>query len=66
MCKRMPFPGENKEEIIARNKACQIHYDKSIADIVGPDGVDFLVRLLDKDPARRMGASQALEHPFLQ
>ena len=50
----MPFPGENKEEIIARNKACQIHYDKSIADIVGPDGVDFLVRLLDKDPARSL------------
>ena len=33
--------------------------------MIGPDGVDFLMKLLDKDPSRRMSAPQAMNHSFL-
>ena len=38
--------------------------DKSFKEDVSAECVDFIKKLLDKDPERRLTVDQALKHPF--
>lgn len=35
-------------------------------DLVGPEGIDFMKKCLDKDPAKRWSCEQLLQHPFFE
>ncbi|GAA6014841.1 hypothetical protein JCM10207_002198 [Rhodosporidiobolus poonsookiae] len=37
-----------------------------VSELVSPEGLDFLQRLLENNPLRRMTCAQALEHPWLK
>jgi len=56
-----PFPGNNAREICTNI----IQQDLKISDSLPPLYQDFISKILEKDPMKRMTVDQALEHEWL-
>ena len=46
--------------MIKKNCECNIDFNNERFDVIGESGKDFLKRLLEKDPQKRMTADEAL------
>ena len=64
---RLPFSDETSEQITMMNiiKAKSI-FPKSWFKSVSPEAIDFMKKLLLKEPKSRMTAEEALNHPWLK
>ncbi|KAL4485766.1 hypothetical protein ABPG72_012306 [Tetrahymena utriculariae] len=60
-----PFYGKSYNEILSKNKNCQISYDFNELGVkVSQEATELLKKMLDVDPKTRITASQALNHRF--
>ena len=63
---KVPFPGNNNEEIIKNVLKGEYHFKHKVFDKVSEEGKDLIKKLLVKDPAKRYSAKEALEHPWIK
>ncbi len=49
---------------MAQNRACKIDFTKEMYQKLPADWLDLMKRLLEKDPKKRITASEALDHEF--
>ena len=66
LCGYPPFNGHTDEEVFATIRRGRCHFSKSDWSGVSGEGRDFVRRLLQKDPEKRMTALQALDHPWMR
>jgi len=59
------FSGNTVEEILRKNKVCNIDTFKLDAKRVSPSAKDLVLKMLVKNPKDRISAEEALEHPFM-
>ncbi|CAD8087488.1 unnamed protein product [Paramecium sonneborni] len=57
-----PFYGNSLDEIIEKNRDCQINY-KDLK--VSEDALDLLKKCLEPNPENRISSLEALSHPFI-
>ena len=60
---RPPFWGRNNREILTKIIKASIHWPSGIK--LSASCKQFIAELLEKDPRKRLSASEALEHPWL-
>jgi calcium-dependent protein kinase len=60
-----PFGGKTPDDIHSSTLTKTLAFPERAFRHVSPVSVDFLSRLLVKDPCRRMTAEEALQHPFI-
>jgi calcium-dependent protein kinase len=66
LCGYAPFNGANDKEILLRVKGGRYTFPPSEWNGVSGEGKDFIKKLLEYDPTRRMSASEALEHAWIK
>ena len=59
-----PFPGSEYNEVLAQNRACKIDFTKDMYQKIPPEWLELMKRLLEKDPKKRINATEALNHEF--
>ena len=47
-----------------KNKICEIDLNESIHEFLDKNAKDLLSKMLEKDPNKRIGASESLKHPY--
>ena len=63
----LPFDDENSEKEIARQTVYEpTPFPSSVWENISKEGKMFVDNLLEKDPKKRMGIKEVLEHPWLQ
>ncbi|GBG33515.1 SH3 domain-containing protein PJ696.02 [Hondaea fermentalgiana] len=62
LCGREPFQRGTTQATMVANRNCEL--DLANEDM-SRDAVDFLTKVLTRDPARRLAPAQALAHPWL-
>eukprot|EP00607_Mallomonas_marina_P004898 CAMPEP_0182437126 /NCGR_PEP_ID=MMETSP1167-20130531/84830_1 /TAXON_ID=2988 /ORGANISM="Mallomonas Sp, Strain CCMP3275" /LENGTH=722 /DNA_ID=CAMNT_0024629925 /DNA_START=292 /DNA_END=2457 /DNA_ORIENTATION=+ len=60
-----PFVGKTPEEIHMSTLTHEPEFSERRFKHVSPVGIDFMRKLLIKDPERRMDSKEALSHPFI-
>lgn len=63
--KQSVFNGDNWKEKFIRNKECCIDFGSEVYKGASHNCLDFIKKMLEKDPKRRITATEALAHPFL-
>lgn len=58
------FPGKKYSEILAQNRSCDFDFSDDKYKKIPRDTLDLLMRMLEKDPRKRMNADDALQHPY--
>lgn len=66
LCGYAPFNGANDKEILLRVKGGRYTFPPSEWNGVSAQGKDFIKKLLEFDPSKRMSASEALEHAWIK
>jgi len=66
LCGYPPFNGRTDEEVFEAICRGRCHFSKRDWSGVSWEGRDFVRRLLQKEPEKRMTAQQALEHPWIR
>eukprot|EP01012_Entosiphon_sulcatum_P003921 TRINITY_DN1141_c0_g1_i1.p1 TRINITY_DN1141_c0_g1~~TRINITY_DN1141_c0_g1_i1.p1 ORF type:complete len:362 (+),score=70.42 TRINITY_DN1141_c0_g1_i1:34-1086(+) len=66
ICGRQPFRGKVETAADRRNLLWQINRGVRFPMDISPSAKDLIVKLLQKDPNRRLTAAEALEHVWLQ
>ena len=61
-----PFDGDDDDIICQKIIQEEIDYENSRIKSLSPEAVDFMKKLLEKDPEKRISSSQALEHEWLK
>ena len=61
-----PFDGDDDDIICQKIIQEEIDYQNSKIKSLSPEAVDFLKKLLEKDPEKRISSSQALEHAWIK
>jgi serine/threonine protein kinase len=61
---RPVFRGYNINEILLKNKKCEVEYPQKYWDKISDKAKDLVSRMLEKDPNARISAEEALEHPW--
>ncbi|CAD8122707.1 unnamed protein product [Paramecium sonneborni] len=61
---KLPFEGKDQEEILRSNERCELDFriEKKICKKISNSGMDLLKGLLNKEPIKRLSATQALNH----
>jgi len=59
-----PFNGKNRQQLFRRISCDEPTFSDDKWGTVSDVAIDFVLRLLTKDPAKRMGASEALRHEW--
>jgi len=65
LCGDTPFNGKNRQQLFRRISCDEPAFPDDKWGHISNDALDFVQRLLTKDPARRLSAKQALEHRWL-
>lgn len=65
ICGRRLFPGDSSKEILKSNMRCAIDLNLHACLRLDDNGLDFLDKLLTKDPSKRPSARDALGHRWL-
>ena len=65
MCGYPPFNGKRNKEVCAAIKRGKYHFDSQQWKGVSKEAKDFIRRLLQANPKKRMTPEQALNHPWL-
>jgi len=60
-----PFYGESDEELIEANRQAKVNFPHSDWQTVSIEGRDLIEKMLEVDPLRRIGPSEALKHPWI-
>ncbi|TNV82197.1 hypothetical protein FGO68_gene11040 [Halteria grandinella] len=66
LCGKPPFDGESDEDILKNVQKGVYKISGPIWSRVSPDGTDLVKKMLKFDPERRISASSALMHPWIQ
>ncbi|KAK1792357.1 hypothetical protein P4O66_012316, partial [Electrophorus voltai] len=61
-----PFLGENKQETLANVSAVDYEFDEEYFSNTSALAKDFIIRLLVKDPKKRMTIQDSLQHPWIK
>lgn len=61
-----PFNGNSDQEILARVKQGRVFFPPAEWNGVSAEGKNFISRLLELNPAKRMSAQEALEHVWIK
>jgi calcium-dependent protein kinase len=61
-----PFDGDDDNIICQKIIQDEVDYNNSKIKSLSPEAVDFMKKLLEKDPEKRISSSQALEHAWLK
>lgn len=62
LCGRVPFTGKNMKEVFNSILYSNVHFPSSVA--LSTEAKDLIMRLLTKQPQRRIQAEAIKEHPF--
>ncbi|KAL3771465.1 hypothetical protein ACHAW5_006148 [Stephanodiscus triporus] len=65
LCGDTPFNGKNRQQLFRRISCDEPTFADDKWGNISDEGVDFVRKLLTKDPERRLTADQALSHPWL-
>jgi len=61
-----PFHGKTYNEILLKNKNCEIRFNfKEMGLRLSEQAIDLMKKMLERDPAVRIGSHQALEHEWM-
>eukprot|EP01138_Halocafeteria_seosinensis_P010784 gb/GECG01011014.1/.p1 GENE.gb/GECG01011014.1/~~gb/GECG01011014.1/.p1 ORF type:complete len:1451 (+),score=219.92 gb/GECG01011014.1/:1-4353(+) len=63
---KLPFEGRDKEEIAAKTVRENLDFNNPIWKQWSKEGLEFVRRLLERDPEKRLSAREALRHPWLR
>lgn len=63
---KSPFPGKTFDEVLDQNKSCKLNFDTFEYNQLPTSWLSLLKGLLEKDPKKRLTASQALAHEFFR
>jgi len=66
ICGRRLFPGDSRKDILKANAQCTINLNFHACFHLKTDGLEFLGRLLSKEPSERLSAQDALGHKWLK
>jgi len=61
-----PFYRENPQEMLTRVREGTWSFDPDSFANISNEAKDFISKLLEKDPKKRISATEAIEHPFLE
>ncbi len=64
LCGYPPFEGDNNKEIFKRILQQKLDFDPDDWDIISLEAKDLIGRMLQKEPACRISAIDALNHPW--
>ena len=65
LCGDTPFNGKNRQQLFRRISCDDPAFPDDKWGHISDDGVDFVKKMLSKDPANRLSAEQALKHRWL-
>jgi len=57
-----PFQGKNLQEMLAKNKECNITFSEPCWNLISEEACDLAKKMLSKDPIDRPTAKKALSH----
>lgn len=60
-----PFFGQNKDDVYKAITDMPLEFPQEDFCLVSKQGVDFLKKVLEKDPKKRLTVTEVLEHPWL-
>jgi serine/threonine protein kinase len=63
--KKPVFEGKEVKEVLKKNSECDVDFSNELFSSLDEQGRDLMSRMLCKDPAARVTAAEALDHPFL-
>lgn len=66
LCVRLPFDGDSNKEIIEKIKTQEPRLHPTAWEPLSADAKDLILKMLVKDPSKRITAREALEHPFIR
>lgn len=58
------FKGKKFNEVLQKNKECDIKYEGNAYEFMHQDTLDLLKQMLQKDCKNRITAEEALKHPY--
>lgn len=58
------FPGKKFNEVLKKNKLCEIDLEKKEYENLSMEAKDLLRHMLEKDPSQRISAQEALQHAY--
>lgn len=61
-----PFAGDNQQETFCNITQVKVDFPDDLFSHISPMAIDFIKKLLVKDPRGRMTARQCFEHPWLK
>jgi calcium-dependent protein kinase len=61
-----PFYANTKEEVYDQIKNAPLDLGISELSKISKDAIDFLSKVIEKDPSKRLSAKEALDHPWLK
>jgi len=65
LCGYEPFYGKTDKELIKDNKEAKVEYPESEWNTVSIEGRDLIEKMLERDPKKRITASEALRHAWI-
>jgi calcium-dependent protein kinase len=66
LCGYPPFEGDNNKEIFKRVLQQKLEFDPEDWTNISDDAKDLISRMLEKDPAKRISAIEALDHIWFE
>lgn len=62
---RFPFEGDNNQQIFEKIKKEQLNIPKNESSRFTPECIDFLQKILEKNPNKRLSAQEGLAHKWI-
>ena len=59
-----PFAAKDVEEIIEKNRICEISYPKELWKDVSPKALDLVIKMTEQDQYKRITAKECLQHAW--